>query len=479
MTATITAPDRVNGSGDDQAVSLADGTSLTWDQLILDFKPRLLSYAWSRGVREPEDLVQDVFVAAMACLGAFEGDRAALRSLLFAITYRRIADEHRRGYRRPEILTPDQSTFPDPGPSIDDVVSLHDEARLAMDAFSVLNRREQRVLEMRLLDEATPAEVAKALGLSNGNVRVIQARALVKVRHHLQDTLGRGSAISTPALGIPFEVIRGLRNRPARRGLVGEWVEWLKASPRSAAVATGSGGHERNVIDILARAGQTGHTISSVADSAGPAAAKIGALVTVLALGAGAGGHLMTQDEELAPVNAPAIEQAEPTPARRATEQRTDPEVTGTGAVDRIPALPAEPPFNFEQPAAPDERAPAAEPETAVTDPSGPGSDAAPVDDIVDDVVEPVVEEAGGLVEETVEVVEDTVKGAGETVAVVGEVAETVVEDVVIAAVEDTVDVVEGVTTPLVEESVNPILDEVGETLDNAVAGLGGLLGLP
>ena len=468
----------MNGAGDDQAVVLLDGTSLTWDQLILDFKPRLMSYARSRGIREPEDLAQDVFVAAIECLGLFEGDRAALRSLLFTIAYRRIADEHRRGYRRPEILTADHSTVPDPGPSIDEVVSLHVEARLAIDAFSVLNGREQRVLEMRLIDEATPTEVGRALGLTSGNVRVIQARALVKVRRHLQTTLGRGKTISIPALGVPFELVRGLFNRPARRGPLGEWVEWLRASPGSAVVPSASGGHERTVVDLLSSTGQAGHTISSFADGAGPAVAKIGALVTVLALGVGTGGHWMIQDEEPASANRPMVEKAEPTPAPREMEQPIGPEITDSGRGDRVlaRALPAGP-----QPVGGDEardRAPSPEPETVLDDPITPGPGDSPVDDLAETAVEPDLDEASGVVEDTVEVVDDTVAIVEETVAVVGEVAETVVEEVVIPVVEDTVGVVEDVTTPLVEEAVSPILDGVEEALEDAGAGLGGLLGL-
>ena len=472
MTTTITAPDRLNGAGDEHAVSLSDGTSLTWDQLVLDFRPPLLSYARSRGVREPEDLVQDVFVAAVECLGVFEGDRAALRSLIFTIAFRRIADEHRRGYRRPETLTADHSTVPDPGPSIDEVVGLHVEAQVAIDAFSVLNRREQRVLEMRLVDEATPAEVAKALGLSSGNVRVIQARALVKVRHHLQTTLGTRSTISAPALGIPFEVVRGLRNRPVRSGLLGEWVEWLRASPRPAAVPTALGGGERTIVDLLSSTGQAGHTISSIADGAGPAVAKIGALVTVLALGVGAGDHWMTQDEGLPSVNGTVIEAAEPTPAPEEAEQRIGPEVTDNGAVDRVhaPGPPAETePVGRDEPL---DRAPSPEPEPVRTDPTPPGPGDSPVDDLAETVVGPDLDEAVGLVEDTVEVVE-------ETIAVVGEVVETAVEDVVIPVVEDTVDVVEDVTTAPIEETLSPILDEVEESLDDAGGVLGGLLGLP
>ncbi|HWL48785.1 MAG TPA: sigma-70 family RNA polymerase sigma factor, partial [Acidimicrobiia bacterium] len=78
------------------ALVTTGGAAMSWDEMFEEYAPAIRAYARSRGVRDPEDLVQDVFVAAVEQLPGFVGDRSGLRSLLFTIAYRRIADEHRR-----------------------------------------------------------------------------------------------------------------------------------------------------------------------------------------------------------------------------------------------------------------------------------------------------------------------------------------------------------------------------------------------
>jgi hypothetical protein len=71
------------------ALVISDGTALSWRDVFDEYAPAIASYARSRGVRDVEDLVQDVFVAAVRQQEDFVGDRSGLRSLLFTIAYRR------------------------------------------------------------------------------------------------------------------------------------------------------------------------------------------------------------------------------------------------------------------------------------------------------------------------------------------------------------------------------------------------------
>lgn len=88
------------------AVTTTDGTSWTWQDLVREFEPALSAYARSRGIRQPDDVVQDVLVTAVRKLDDFEGDRDNLRSWLFMLTY--------RAHRRPP--SPVLSLAPGPGP---------------------------------------------------------------------------------------------------------------------------------------------------------------------------------------------------------------------------------------------------------------------------------------------------------------------------------------------------------------------------
>jgi RNA polymerase sigma-70 factor (ECF subfamily) len=199
-----------------------DGKALSWGDLFDEHAPALNYYARSRGVREPEDLVQEVFVAAFKQLPRFNGDRSGLRSLLFAIAYRRIADHHRRCYRRPETLVAEHSPRPDPDPTLEQIIDLDETAGEAMQALTVLSERERRVLEMRIVDEDSPALVGGALGLSSGNVWVIRARALVKLRNHLRAMGEEGLPMPVFLLGALSDSVRFLRTKlPADGSSVG------------------------------------------------------------------------------------------------------------------------------------------------------------------------------------------------------------------------------------------------------------------
>ncbi|HEX6286966.1 MAG TPA: sigma-70 family RNA polymerase sigma factor, partial [Acidimicrobiia bacterium] len=194
------AEEAARGSGN-LALAISDGTQLSWSEMFDEFAPALTSYARSRGVREAEDLVQDVFVAAFKQLPGFVGDRSGLRSLLFTIAYRRIADHHRQRYRRRETLVADHPPRADPGPTVEQIVTLGDTAGRAVQALALLSDRERRVMEMRIFEEDSPANVGRALGLSSGNVRVIQARALAKIRKHLRSTGDNGFALPIVTYG--------------------------------------------------------------------------------------------------------------------------------------------------------------------------------------------------------------------------------------------------------------------------------------
>lgn len=232
MTSLLDARSVPPRSGPCGPLVLSDGTEMTWGEVFAEFSPALASYARSRGIREPEDLVQDVFVAAVDRDIEFRGDLAGLRSLLFTIAFRRIADEHRRWYRNRETLVPEHSPHPDPGPTVEEVVHVRETTGEAMEAFAALSERERRVLRMRFFEDVSPREVGKALGLSSGNVRVIQARALVKIRAYLRRMTGE--SIPAIAIGVPVDFVRFLHAGPSDTGVVGTWLTEMRSAPTAA-----------------------------------------------------------------------------------------------------------------------------------------------------------------------------------------------------------------------------------------------------
>lgn len=128
---------------------------------------------------DAEDLTAQVFVRAVEQLDTSRDPRQ-VTAWLYRVAHNATADYWRAFYRLPVIGTedvapgwepPDAARRPDPDP--DDRASARVQALLRR-----LPDHYRRVLELRFLERKTVAETATALGISNGNARVLQYRAL-------------------------------------------------------------------------------------------------------------------------------------------------------------------------------------------------------------------------------------------------------------------------------------------------------------
>jgi RNA polymerase sigma-70 factor (ECF subfamily) len=161
-------------SGDDEA----------WSQIVRELGPRVQGYAKGKGIVDAEDVVQDVFTAAARLIGDFEGEWRAFRSWIFSIAYRQIVNRYRRPSRRdgelPRVLVDEDHIGPD------QAVVIREMASEAVAAMDVLSEIERDVVLLRVIADLDTEDVAKAVGKRAGNVRVIQSRALAKVRAELE-----------------------------------------------------------------------------------------------------------------------------------------------------------------------------------------------------------------------------------------------------------------------------------------------------
>jgi RNA polymerase sigma-70 factor (ECF subfamily) len=153
-----------------------------WQQIVSELGPVIRGYARARGVPDPDDLTQDVFAAAAQRLGDFRGDWAAFRSWMFAIAYRQVVNRYRQTSRATAQL-PDGLATAAPGPE-EEVLS-RIAADSAVAALEVLEPLERDVILMRVLGGLDAAAVGRAVGKRPGNVRVIQFRAMAKLREEL------------------------------------------------------------------------------------------------------------------------------------------------------------------------------------------------------------------------------------------------------------------------------------------------------
>ncbi len=123
---------------------------------------------------ETEDLVSDVFHQALANLRKFEWRGAPFSAWLFRIASNKIAD-------RSERLTRQRTIEPSPEIQEADQEDAQDRAKVFV-LVRELPEDQRTVLEMRFAEEKSIAEVAAALGKTEGAIKQLQFRGLEKLR---------------------------------------------------------------------------------------------------------------------------------------------------------------------------------------------------------------------------------------------------------------------------------------------------------
>jgi RNA polymerase sigma-70 factor, ECF subfamily len=139
-------------------------------------------YCYRRlGSREAaEDATGVVFAKALAALPAYRD--GSFRGWLFAIAHNVVADGHRR--KRPEAPLEAAGDPPDRAPTPEEAALAADERRSVRALLAALPPDQRRVLELRLAG-LTGAEIATALGRSVAAVKMLQLRAMTRLRTDL------------------------------------------------------------------------------------------------------------------------------------------------------------------------------------------------------------------------------------------------------------------------------------------------------
>ena len=144
-------------------------------------------------VEESEDLTEAVFLRAWESLHKTKGRKIKnFRAWLYRITHNLTIDYLRK--KRPvsiDMQTSERLTS-QLAPGAEKIA----EARFGLDelnaAIHTLDELQQQVVTLRFLNELSHAETAAILNLSEGNVRVIQYRALKALRKQLSEDQNNG-----------------------------------------------------------------------------------------------------------------------------------------------------------------------------------------------------------------------------------------------------------------------------------------------
>ena len=165
-------------AGDERAVA----------ELYNAYFPRVYRYMLARAgnVGDAEDLTEEVFIRVLDALGRFEWREAPFSAWLFRIAHNAIVSHQRRNGARGRHA-PLSPALPIQTPGPEEMV----EARLTLEevmrATENLPEAQRQVIALRFGAGLSVAETARALGKGEGNVKVIQHKAIAKLRELLLD----------------------------------------------------------------------------------------------------------------------------------------------------------------------------------------------------------------------------------------------------------------------------------------------------
>jgi RNA polymerase sigma factor (sigma-70 family) len=190
--AKVRRPDGSDGAiprGDDPDAVLRRGDDSAFDQIVAAHQSRVARLAyrllgWSEDV---DDVVQEVFLAALKAMPRFKG-RARLATWLTTITVNQCRNVRRRRLVRLAFLRRSDAkrdeAHHDNSPTAD--AETFDRVRRAVLALPV---RYREAVVLRYLEEMPVAEVGRALGISVGAVEMRLHRARARLHESLQHVM--------------------------------------------------------------------------------------------------------------------------------------------------------------------------------------------------------------------------------------------------------------------------------------------------
>ena len=151
------------------------------------FFPRVFAYVYGRvyNVHQAEDLVSEVFERAFLKMGSLRNDEA-FATWLFTIA-RNLITSYARKRGRESIVDPDiLKSVVATSMSVENEVLIREEVAAVVECLKKFPQREQDIVSLKFDAELTNGQIARVMGLSEANVRVILFRTLRKLRETMK-----------------------------------------------------------------------------------------------------------------------------------------------------------------------------------------------------------------------------------------------------------------------------------------------------
>ncbi|MCH8920257.1 MAG: sigma-70 family RNA polymerase sigma factor [Chloroflexi bacterium] len=148
--------------------------------------PRVYRYILARmgNPFDAEDLTEEVFLRVLDAIGRFQWREAPFSAWLFRIAHNAVIS-HRRKEGARGRSSPLSEALPVDSQGPEEMVANRLALNEVMKAADTLPEAQRRVIGYRFAAGLTVAETARAMGKGEGNVKVIQHKAIAKLREML------------------------------------------------------------------------------------------------------------------------------------------------------------------------------------------------------------------------------------------------------------------------------------------------------
>lgn len=165
---------------DSTLVAAKAGADWAWVRIYDEHAPRVLQYLRTQQVRDPEDLLGDVFVRVVRGVHQFEGDEDAFRGWVFRIAQRRVIDGSAAAVDWP--MTIQGGAQASESPDVADVAQRRDAEQRALRTLAVLPPDQRAAVFMRVALDLPIAEIAAILGKREAATKMLLQRGFRTLR---------------------------------------------------------------------------------------------------------------------------------------------------------------------------------------------------------------------------------------------------------------------------------------------------------
>ena len=134
-----------------------------------------------------EDLTSEVFYTCLKNFSKYDPSKAAIATWIYTIAKNKLKNYFRD---RKEVFSIEYKDFSNAfsyEADMDEAIFLTQMNTHLIASFETVSERERKIIELRYLSGFTSDEIAKEVGTSAGNVRVILTRTLKKLNKYFED----------------------------------------------------------------------------------------------------------------------------------------------------------------------------------------------------------------------------------------------------------------------------------------------------